>query len=267
MIIDLVCEFMTTYDIGSEQCAPGHSWSIGFTDRYLLHYIVKGKGKFICDGKEYELRKGNAFLITGEKGGYYEADKEDPWYYIWINFSGNMADNFLKSVSLSRENPIYSTSNPEIIEKYFKELLKTEKENNFLLSGAMFTLMGEMIKYSNKKVELIKKSTKEYVNSCKNYISVNSYKRISVDMLCDFIGLEHSYLYRLFMSEEGISPCSYIIEYKLNRAKQLLKETSLTVGEVASSVGYEDSLAFSKLFTKRTGMSPSEYRKVTASKK
>lgn len=264
MIIDSVSESMSTYDIGSEQCAPGHHWSIGFTDRYLLHYIVKGKGRFICDGREYELKRGNAFLITGEKGGYYEADKEDPWYYIWINISGDMADSFLKSIALSRESPIYTTSKPDVIEGHFEKLLEIRGENSFLLSGAMFTLMGEMIRCSDTKAEQVKKSTEEYVRMCKNYISVNAYRRISVETLCDYVGLEHSYLYRLFMNSEGMSPCSYIIEYKLKRAKQLLKETKLSVGEIASSVGYEDGLAFSKLFAKKTGVSPTEYRRINS---
>ena len=260
MSMNFAYDSMSIFDIGSQQCEPGHHWSIGYIDRYLIHYIIKGKGKFLCKDKEYQLKRGNAFLITGEKGGYYQADNEDPWQYIWINISGGVADNFLNAVSLSRNSPVYETSRPDIIEKCFSALLKIGDENSFLVSGAFFTLMGEMIRYNSKKIIPERKSPKEYVNMYKNYISVNSYRRITVKSLCEYVGLEHSYLYRLFMEEEKTSPCEYIMNYKLKKAKQLLRETSLSVGAIASSVGYEDALAFSKLFSKKEGMPPTAYR-------
>lgn len=261
-----VCETMSVYEIGSQQCAPGHRWSVDYTDRYLIHYIFSGKGIFVCDGKEYHLSRGNAFLITGEKAGYYRADDEEPWHYMWINISGDMAKRFLKSISLSRAEPVYKTVNPDEVEKCFKELAENQNENSFIVSGAFHTLMGNMIRYSEKREAHEHRSIKEYVELCKNYIGINSYKRITMKMLCDYIGLEHSYLYRLFRQEAGMSPCEYIIDYKIKLARQLLEETALSVSEIAGSLGYDDGLAFSKLFSKKTGMPPSFYRSARKNK-
>ena len=63
------------------------------------------------------------------------------------------------------------------------------------------------------------------------------------------------------MRETGMSPCDYIIDYKMKRAEKQLLKTNLSVGEIALSVGYADRLAFSKRFAKKMGMSPTEYRK------
>lgn len=255
-----VCETMSVYEMGYHHCPPGHRWSVDYTDRFLIHYIFSGKGIFICDGKEYHLSRGNAFLITGEKTGYYRADDEDPWQYMWINISGDMAKRFLKSISLSRAEPVYKTTNPDKIESCLNEIAKIKNENGFLVSGAFHTLMGNMIRYSEKRGVHEHRSTKEYVELCKNFIGINSFRKITMKMLCDYIGLEHSYLYRLFKQEVGMSPCEYIIDYKIKLARQLLEETSLAVNEIAGSVGYDDGLAFSKLFSKRVGMPPSQYR-------
>ena len=229
-------------------------------------HLFSGNGIFVCDGKEYHLSRGNAFLITGEKAGYYRADDEEPWHYMWINISGDMAKRFLKSISLSRAEPVYKTVNPDEVEKCFKELAENQNENSFIVSGAFHTLMGNMIRYSEKREAHEHRSIKEYVELCKNYIGINSYKRITMKMLCDYIGLEHSYLYRLFRQEAGMSPCEYIIDYKIKLARQLLEETALSVSEIAGSLGYDDGLAFSKLFSKKTGMPPSFYRSAKKNK-
>ncbi len=260
--MSFVCENMSVFCVNGMQCPPGHSYAVGYTDRYLIHYIINGKGKVVCDGKTYHLTRGNAFLISGKEKVYYEADMKEPWHYIWIQISGSMADSFVNSVLLSRREPIYKTERPDIIEKRFRELTELENEkNNFTVSGAMFTLLGDMIKYSVRKAETDAKSPEEYVTMCKSYIQMNHYRRITVKELCSYVKLEHSYLYRLFMRETEMSPYDYIITYKLKTAKKLLKETALPIGEIALSVGYTDSLAFSKLFAKKVGIPPSEYRK------
>ena len=138
MGVEFIHDSMSVFEIGSQKCEPGHEWSIGYIDRYLIHYVISGKGKFICDNKEYELERGNAFLITGEKGGYYQADFKDPWHYMWINISGGMAEKFLYSIALSRKTPIYKTTNPDIIEKCFFELLDSKNENSFIISSFFF---------------------------------------------------------------------------------------------------------------------------------
>lgn len=261
--LNMICENISVFYMGSQHCPPGHSYSTGFCDRYLIHYIVSGKGKFICDGITYELKEGNAFLIAGEKGGYYEADHDDPWYYIWFNISGNMANNFLKSTGLSRKNPIYTTNNPKIISEHLEALINSRFENNeFLNCGAMLSILGDMIKYNLNEVNNNRKQNIEYVNMCKNYIHMNYFRKIRVDELCSFVRLEHSYLYRLFINEIGQSPMEYIIDYKMKRAEKLLKTTELSVADIAASVGYDDRFAFSKIFTKKYGISPSKYRNI-----
>lgn len=257
-----VCENMSFFLFGHHRCEPGHCASGEYVDRYLIHYIYSGKGKVVCDGKTYYLERGNAFLITGKGEIYYEADKQSPWYYEWINISGSMAEKFLKCLSLSRKNPIYKTTNPEKIEEQLKLLNAADKSNDFLLSGAVYNLLGQMIAYSAGSTSVTRKTATTYVNLCVNYIQLNYNKRITVDELCRFVGLEHSYLYRLFQKELHTSPCEFIISYKIKKAKYLLETSSPTMDEVAQYVGYDDKSAFSKLFQKKVGITPLKYKKL-----
>lgn len=257
---NFLCEAMTAYDVGSQRCTPGHRWAIGYTDRFLIHYIISGKGTFESRGRKYTLHKGNAFLITGEKGGAYEADMIDPWHYVWINISGEMAVKFLKNAGLSEKNPIFESIAPDKLNRFAENLIQKRHENSFIVSGALYGFMGEMIKTSKNRTEIDRKNPEDYINICRNYIIVNSHKKITVNDLSAFIGLDRTYLYRLFKKELDMSPNEFIIGYKIKRAEDLLLTTHLSVKEIANSIGYDDSLAFSKLFSKRNGISPTKFR-------
>lgn len=245
---------------GKQQCPPNHSWSYTLSGEYLIHYIFNGKGTFICGGKEYHLKKGDAFLISDEKG-YYCADADEPWEYAWIRFSGEIAKRFIKTVGLSVENPIYQTANPDRISQKFNEILSIENKNNeFMIYGKLLTLFGEMVEYSANEVFFKKRTPGQYMSLCRDYVAMNYHMKITAADLAKVAGLEYSYLFRLFKQSFGISPGEYIISFKLSKAAGLLKDTDIPVSEIASSVGYDDRIAFSKLFKKKHGVSPQCYR-------
>lgn len=76
------------------------------------------------------------------------------------------------------------------------------------------------------------------------------------------MGISDRYLYNLFIKYVGISPKEYINNAKIEYAEKLLKNSRSSIAEIATSVGYEDALAFSRFFSKKKGVSPSEYRKM-----
>ena len=251
------------YTISMESCKPSHNYSVEWSNQYLMHYILEGKGFFCCDGKKYRLSAGNAFLI-GNKRGYYEADKDEPWTYAWINFSGDAVRRFFALTGLSVNEPVYKTDNPELISDCFVRLnelySESEKMNGFKLLSLLFETFDKMIESNSKRILATKNSTvSDYINICREFIDVNYYRKISMDELCKIAGLEYSYLFRLFKSELNTSPGNYIINRKLSKAAELLRN-DMTVTEAALSVGYTDRLAFSKLFTKKYGTSPQSYR-------
>ncbi len=246
---------------GYQECESLHSYSIAFSDRFLIHYVISGRGKFRCAGQEYSLSAGNAFLI-GNSLGWYEADRDDPWTYAWINISGEAAVQFIRKLGLDTDDPVYRTEQPEEVAGRFMDFLEsTTGDNDYKIYGSLFTLFGLMQESNEKKVEIQPKNADRYVEECLEYIHSNYYRGITVKDLCSYIGLEYSYLFRLFKTRVSKSPGQYLIDYKLAKAEQLLTETEMTVGEVAKTVGYEDRIVMTKAFVQKYGMSPSNYRK------
>ena len=99
-----------------------------------------------------------------------------------------------------------------------------------------------------------------YVEEALTYLESNYTNNISVQSLADSIGLNRSYLHRLFKSATGSSVQEYLLDLRIRKACTLLKSTVLPVAIISLSVGYEDTLYFSRLFKKKKGVSPSRYR-------
>ena len=94
----------------------------------------------------------------------------------------------------------------------------------------------------------------------KFYLDVNYSEKLRLKDVAHNFGVHPNYLTRVFHEKYHVSPKQYLLNLKLQKACQLLHTTELPVAVIANSMGFDDSLAFSKLFKKTYGFSPSHYR-------
>lgn len=95
----------------------------------------------------------------------------------------------------------------------------------------------------------------------RDFIVAHHDRHLCVAELAQRCHLSTSYFAAQFKEYFGVSPKEFLIELRINTAKQHLRRGHLpNISEVAASVGYDDAYHFSKLFHRRTGVSPSEYR-------
>ncbi|RDY26035.1 helix-turn-helix domain-containing protein [Romboutsia weinsteinii] len=92
------------------------------------------------------------------------------------------------------------------------------------------------------------------------YINNNLGKKLALESLAKIVNMNESYLSRIFKDELGMTISDYIKKTRLEKAKELLKENDMRVKDVAITIGIQDQLYFSRLFTKFFNMTPSEYR-------
>ncbi len=104
-------------------------------------------------------------------------------------------------------------------------------------------------------------SSKEIADLIKKYIEQNYNKPIDLNIIADHFSFSPSYLTKIFVKFTNITPSKYILNYRINIAKQLLGDFSLTINMVANMVGYTDPFHFSKTFKQTVGVSPASYRK------
>ena len=92
------------------------------------------------------------------------------------------------------------------------------------------------------------------------YINSHYYEDINLEKLANLSGLKKSKVSYLFQKYINKRPINYLIDYRLNIAKDLLEKTDLLVSEIAEKVGYNDPFYFSRLFKKHRGICPADIR-------
>lgn len=98
------------------------------------------------------------------------------------------------------------------------------------------------------------------VNEVKEYVDRNYAKKISLTTAADHVCLSPGYLGPLFKSVAGVSFRSYLRSVRVSRAKELMKDHTLNLTQIAQAVGYDDQNYFSQVFLEETGIRPGEYR-------
>ena len=95
-----------------------------------------------------------------------------------------------------------------------------------------------------------------------SYVEENLAQDISLETAADFAGVSSFYLSKLFKEEKGETFINYISDKRLEKSRQLLSETNLSIKEITAEIGYNDQNYFSRIFKSKYGLSPKEYRKV-----
>ena len=105
------------------------------------------------------------------------------------------------------------------------------------------------------------RSTQSFVSKAKEYVR-NNYRdeTLSLDSICQVLGVSNSYFSTVFKKETGNSFTGYLTDYRMDQASKLLIETNEKSYIIARNVGYMDPNYFSYVFKRRFGVSPSKYR-------
>ena len=240
---------------GRQDCYDLHSWGPGIRPCYIIHYIVKGAGFLEVNGKIYEVKKGECFITYPYSVFYYYPDKKNPWEYIWVDFEGAGVDEYLDACILNYKTPVCLSQKTRTLKKYFEtiEKLDIHGRNKLEAKGLLYSILG--ILYDENTLN----TDSELIDICVALIHSNYHKvDFQTNNICKELGISVSTLYRLFIKNFNTSPNEYLIEYRINQAKPMLKNGAM-VKTVSLSCGYEDPLYFSRLFKEKTGFTPQKF--------
>lgn len=249
---------------GYAKCEPLHSFGPAVRPNYILHYILEGKGRYCLDDAQYELQAGQGFLIEPQTQTFYQADREEPWTYLWVGFDGGHAREYLKDLGLNSRQLIFQCSHGEELKQLVVSMLKNNTSsttNQFLLEGLLYSFFSVLAQDLDVLSSAESNDDNLYIRMAIQYIHNNYSNSIKVSDIADYVCIDRSYLYKLFRQNLNLSPQDYLANYRITRAAELLTLTDLPVGGVALSCGYKDPLVFSKAFKAIQGITPTQYRK------
>jgi AraC-like DNA-binding protein len=253
---------LSAFECGRQICDPGYYYGPTKREYYILHYIAKGKGIFEINNNKYFLKANDCFLIPPNVTTFYQADKEDPWTYYWVGFNGIGARPICKKAGFIK-NDVYALTplNPKNIEQRIRVLSEIEPRKGsveYTMLGHLYLLFAEMV--SAQEISNSSHRKDDYIAEAIKLMNENYWHDLSVGYIAKFVGLERTYFYRQFKNAMSISPQDYLINMRLTKAMIMLKDTKLRLGEIAMQVGYVNYISFVKVFKKKYGITPKEYR-------
>ncbi len=249
---------LTVRNTGYQKCSPSYQWGPGIRDHYLLHHVISGKGYYKVKNQIYTLSAGDSFLIYPFEEVSYYADESDPWEYAWVGFVGKDAEMILKGAGFHLENLIRHQDIKQPLMRIF-EARGSELYNAVEMTGRLYTMLSLLLEQQNQKEHKKETSYDIYIRKGMEYIhSYYSYP-ITVEDIANYVGVSRSHLFRAFEKGNLGSPKQYLTQFRIDQACILLQHSELSIHAISRSVGFEDSLHFSKVFKKSKGKAPSKY--------
>lgn len=252
---------------GMEQCAPRHSWGPDSRPDYHIHFVLDGAGYLEIGKNTYAIRKGQIFLLPPNITVHYYADPYHPYYYSWAAFNGTLASYYLKQAGFTTDTFVRDCNIPaEKFADIVHQMLianQSTLEDELKRLGCLFHLFALLIKSNGQHQTVNPKkyaSAQIYVKHAIQYIEYNYNNDIQINDIADYLELNRSYFTTIFKQEMNLSPKTFLSLFRIEKAKDLLSDTSLSVSDISERVGYKNPFTFSKIFKKFTGYSPSEFR-------
>lgn len=254
---------LTIYSAGYEECSPDYSYGPRIRSYHVIHFILSGKGALHINQHIYECQEGDVFIIPAGKVSFYQASSTDPWCYAWLNFLGINSEMYVYQLMTSSDD-IYVLHGLEM-EKYKKSIfeilsiLSNNTSSYFRANSILLRIMSYLYEDVGFQEENWGKIS--IADEIKFYLDMKYSEKIKLQDVAKKFGIHPNYMTRIFHEKYGVSPKQYLMDVKLKKACRLLTTTELSVSVIASSLGFDDQLAFSKIFKKEFAISPTEYRK------
>ena len=216
----------------------------------------------------YDIRLDNGETYNTGNGGFFIAPS-DVQQFIVHNMDSQSKKMVCRWIFLKiKINDIYNFdenfSFPTILQKSIKSEMNTIFDKLFCADNTFdeYICYHKIIKLlfsvSNEKVQIIPKPIERSL--C--YIKNNYGKKISVDDIAKEACLSSSHLFAVFKKELGVTPISYLNNYRISIAAELLQGTTKSINQISADVGINDPIYFSIIFKKHYQMSPSKFREL-----
>lgn len=245
---------------GWEKCAPGHRCGPMVRAHYLFHYIMKGSGWYQRGSVRYPLQAGQGFLILPGESTVYAASAEEPWEYCWLSFDGTAAPQLLADCGLTPEQLIYTDHSGGQLERRMLRLLRvfeTGAPDPCQLLGYLYLCFACM----HTSPAAPRDYAGLYARRAAELMDCSYAYDLTVEEIARHVGVDRTYLYRICRQYLGCSPKEYLTRVRLDAAAQLLRDTDLSMTEIAASCGFRELTALDRQFKLHTGSTPLAWRK------
>jgi AraC-like DNA-binding protein len=231
---------------------------------FQVVYIPRGKGVFESEATgRREVPAGSVYLLFPGVWHRYAPEKETGWDEYWAGFDGEIPRRLLKKGFLTPQTALVEFGEDESLLEIFLqliELVRADAVGSQQIGGALvLQILARLHAFG-----LLRKAGPEeadpIIRRAKCLLLENVDRSVSMEEIARELHVGYSRFRHMFRYGTGLSPAQYHLQLRIKRAAQLLEGSPLSVKEVAGRTGFDSASYFSRLFRKKMGLSPEQWR-------
>lgn len=252
-----------------QECGYFRTSSPYYTERsslpsYLILYTLSGQGLLQYEHDSYPLKAGCCFYIDCMQPHRYEPQKGQEWEFLWLHFHGISAGGYYMEFH-STGSPVVLIQEPFLMESTLRRILAlnqrkavySEVLTSSLITSLVTELVAQKLTASQSPFRL-----PDSVHDTVSFIQAHYSENLSLGQIAGRLNFSKYHLSKEFSRYMGMSIHQYLISCRIQAAKELLRESSLSVTSIACQVGIPQTSHFIQPFRNREGITPLEYRKM-----
>jgi len=234
---------------------------------YIINMTVKGRGKVFDGADAFYSNPGDLLLFPPEATHFYGRAPDSPdWYHRWVYFRPRAYwSHWLQWRTQVNKVGRLTLSDKAVINEFdelFQQIEQTYKAGRRSSEELAINLLERLlIRCFEESPEHQLTPIDQRIEEACQFLSRNLADEVNLDEIARHVCLSPSRLAHLFREQMGVNIVRWREDQRMILAKHLLHSTCLPIAKIASLVGYDDQMYFSRVFRKRVGTSPSEFRK------
>lgn len=232
-------------------------------DTNLLFYTTSGMGELRTGGKKYSLTPDTVTILTPNVPAAYYTPEGGMWEFYWIHFKGKPCQPLIELISC-QDSKLITMGGCGCVRDTVECLLASKGGESVRSCIKHSEMLLHMLHQIAARISFDSFPENGYSQITKSALAlIHSYYTTSFELsdISKRLYISSEHLIRIFKKDLGVTPHMYLLRHRIEKGKQLLRQTSLSVESVSQMVGFKSHSNFSKQFRDMEGKTPTLYRK------
>jgi len=249
--------------IGRNVAKPDYRSGPRQIDYYSMHFVREGRVELLYGNQVAVLGRGDLFCLFPHVTYVYRiVPSPRTLEMVWLAFDGDQAGPMLAMAGISEQKPYLHGAVNKDLDILLQQMLQVMSVRGtkyvLALNGLIYRMFAGLI--PEQEPETVRTETAGWVRQSITFMNAHYAEQITVADVAGQIGIDRSHFSRVFSQTVGMPPVKYLQKLRMDRGSDLLRGTSLSITEIALTIGYPDLYSFTRAFRNHFGTSPRKFR-------
>lgn len=226
-------------------------------------YLTEGSGHFRVRGSRImTVRDGDLLLLWPGVWHDYAPHARTGWRELWVTVNGSRAAALLRTLDLPPQNPALRIGVDGPACRLFDDMLETARLRRPFAHTALAGMTMQLLAVLMGRLRLRKEGRRQEharVHKARAYLEAHFAESVDMQALARSLHMSYRQFRRTFTATLGLPPNQYLLHLRIAFAKRMIEERHVKISDLARQAGFNDSYHFSRLFKRKTGISPSHW--------